>query len=87
MNTIFQCLVIMRVNHNVNKILDSSKQRMRLNKKLSMVQEKLKEKVKAYNEVARTLHRDIVQGVVNGSTVWPWIRRGNNFASNLSNWV
>ena len=50
---------------------------MRLNQKISTGLEKLREKVKTYNEVARTLQREEISGVVNDSTRWPWITGGS----------
>ena len=58
--------------------LDSSKQRMRLNKQISKIRNRLDAYVQAYNKVALSLGCATIDTTVNESTYWPWVSSGNN---------
>ena len=55
---------------------DSSKQRMRLNKQITKIKQRLDDKVKSYNKVAQSLRCQQIVGTVTESCSWPWVTRG-----------
>ena len=50
---------------------------MRLNKQITKTKHRLEEKAESYNQVAKTLGSQEIEGAVNESIVWPWVISGN----------